>query len=342
MLRVCTFTLLPQDGSMALYRQTFLPARGCAGVCVLFFLSSLGWLCLQGFGVGIFHTAVLCTSADGRRSEWKLRPSPPRALLWLLHHTFPVWQGCWVTGSSQKGTRLSHFFFMTQRPQVHLCMLTCPLHLVNTVSSSLGVVHFPELDHHGGAGRETDCSRLQRFVGRDSKGAAAAHSGVLHASGQLSPGNEEIHTGRQQAEGRSAARQRISFPLKCQSDTVEDVCMTAGHHWTTAELVTCWFFSTGHECAPQVWWHRENSLLCQCFSSERTLHHGGQLPPVSGLEEKSRDLKDNHCFLHQRQSLRAACWLLWSLCSGIYAFLFDRQVSLRDWSLATLVDKGFI
>lgn len=83
---------------------------------------------------------------------------------------------------------------------------------MSTVSSSLGVVHFSEFDHHRGAGRETDCNWLQRFAGWDSKGAAAAHRRVLHASGQLSPGNEEIHTGRQQAEGRSAERERISFP----------------------------------------------------------------------------------------------------------------------------------
>lgn len=93
-------------------------------VSVLFFFSSIGWLCLQGFGVGLFHTTVLCTSADGGRSEWKLRPSPPHTLLWLLHHTFPVWQGCWVTGSSQKGTCLSQIFFITQRPRF-ICTYLC-------------------------------------------------------------------------------------------------------------------------------------------------------------------------------------------------------------------------
>lgn len=113
MLRVCTFTLIPQDGSISPYGQTFLSA----GEYVLFFFSSIGWVCLQGFGVGLFHTTVLCTSADGRRSEWKLGPSPPHTLLWLLHHTFPVWQGCWVTGSSQKGTCLFHILFITQRPR---------------------------------------------------------------------------------------------------------------------------------------------------------------------------------------------------------------------------------
>lgn len=51
---------------------------------------------------------------------------------------------------------------------------------------------------------------------------------MLHASGQLSPGNKEIHTGWQQAEGRTAERQKISFPLECQSDIVQAVCMNAG------------------------------------------------------------------------------------------------------------------
>lgn len=32
---------------------------------VFFFFPSLGWLCVQGSRTGIFHTTVLCSSADG-------------------------------------------------------------------------------------------------------------------------------------------------------------------------------------------------------------------------------------------------------------------------------------
>lgn len=96
-------------------------------VCVLFFLfSSIGWLCLQGFRVGIFHTTVLSTSADRRGSGWKLGPSSPRTLLWLLHHTFPVWQGCWFTGSGQKGACLSHVLFVTQKTRFTCAYLCVP------------------------------------------------------------------------------------------------------------------------------------------------------------------------------------------------------------------------
>lgn len=135
---------------------------------------------------------------------------------------------------------------------------------------------------------------------------------------------------------------RISLLLHCQVGHCPGCLWERWRQWSSAEMFACWFFRTGHERAPQVWRHWENSLLCQCLSSERTLHHGSQLPPVSRLEEKSRDLKDNHCFLHQKQSIRAACWLLWSLCSGISIFLFDGQFSLRGFSLVTLVDRGFI
>lgn len=58
------------------------------------------------------------------------------------------------------------------------------------------------------------------------------------------------------------------------------------------------FSLTGHEGAAQVWRHGEDHILCQRFSSEGALHHGGQLPPVSGLAEEPRDLEDNHWFLH--------------------------------------------
>lgn len=168
------------DRAVALYHKviecTFVPLHWChrgaallyifKSACwlmtvLLFLSSSTGWLCLQGFRVGILHTTVLCTSTDCRRSGWKLGPSPPRTLLWILHHAFPVWQGCWVTGSSQKGACLSRILFITQKkPRFTCALLMCPFHMTTAVPSSPGVVHFSELDHHRGAGRETDCKWL--------------------------------------------------------------------------------------------------------------------------------------------------------------------------------------
>lgn len=48
-------------------------------------------------------------------------------------------------------------------------------------------------------------------------------------------------------------------------------------NWGTVMLFfpTSFSSSTGHEGAAQVWRHREDHILCQRFSSEGTLHHGG-------------------------------------------------------------------
>lgn len=50
----------------------------------------LGWLLFQSPGAGLCHPAVRCSPADCWGPEWKLRPSPPGTLLWLLHHPLPV------------------------------------------------------------------------------------------------------------------------------------------------------------------------------------------------------------------------------------------------------------
>lgn len=90
---------------------------------------------------------------------------------------------------------------------VNVCVLTCLFYLcvyMNKVPSSPGVVCYPELDHHRGAGRENDCNWFKRLVWRGPKGAVGEHSWLLHASEQLSPGHQEIHTGGQQAQGITA------------------------------------------------------------------------------------------------------------------------------------------
>lgn len=90
--------------------------------------SSVGWLRFQSSGVGLCHPTVLCTSIDRRGSEWEHWPSPPGALLRLLHHTFPVWKGCGVTGSSQEGTCMWHIITCTWKYQfvcANLCVCVC-------------------------------------------------------------------------------------------------------------------------------------------------------------------------------------------------------------------------
>lgn len=79
-----------------------------------------------------------------------------------------------------------------------------PFLCVNQVPSSPGVVFDPELDDHRGAGRANDCDWFKRPFWRGSKGAAGEDSWLLHASGQLPPGHQEIHPGRQQAQGNLA------------------------------------------------------------------------------------------------------------------------------------------
>lgn len=129
-------------------------------LCFLANFSLVGWLRLQSSWVGFCHPTVLCTSADRWGSEWKLRPGPPGSLLWLLHHTFPVWEGCGVTGSSQEGTCCVTLLPICGSISSYLNAYMCvSLYLfMYLVPSSPGTLCDPELDHHRGAGRENDCN----------------------------------------------------------------------------------------------------------------------------------------------------------------------------------------
>lgn len=82
--KVLTFLANKQLPSVSYY-----PEEGSNASCVSF-PSSLGRLLLQSLGTGLCHPAVRCSPADRWGPGWKLGPSPPGTLLWLLHHTLAV------------------------------------------------------------------------------------------------------------------------------------------------------------------------------------------------------------------------------------------------------------
>lgn len=143
--------------------------------------------------------------------RWSLR-------IWMKSRTQPFWHVA-LTFSSRipsmirlwsYSLQLRRYLFVKHPHQHmeisgHMCVPNVPVFFVWTkVWTSPGVVHYSELDHHGRAGRENDYNWCKRLVRRGPKGAAGEHSWLLHASGQLSPGNQEIHTSGHQAEGNAA------------------------------------------------------------------------------------------------------------------------------------------
>lgn len=242
------------------------PEEGSNASCVLSSPSPPGRLLLQGPGTGLCHPTVCCSPADRGGPEWKLRPSPPGSLLWLLHHTLPVRQGCGVTGGGQKGILLP-----TRRRNV----TSCRRFHVFVFCSICWTKYHQALELCVAQNLTITEGLAERMTVTDSKDLSEqARKELLESIADccMRQGNYHLATKKYTQAGNKA---------KVVAVWKTGVKPRQGR-WDP--FVFCTFSSlTGHEGAAQIGRHREDHLLCKRLPSEGALHHGGQLPAVAGL-----------------------------------------------------------